>query len=122
MRANLTVMLLVILVGCALMLVHTQYAARQQYIALTSAKNQRRQLEQDAEKLRLERRAITQPAYIEREASQKLDMVAATPAVTQYVSYRKASAFFEAHAAEARVLQEQSQDGSNGNTEKEDLP
>jgi cell division protein FtsL len=89
-RLNL-VLLLAVLVS-ALYLVHTQYESRRLYVELEKAAAQSRALETDSERLQVERRAQATPLKVEKLARDRLQMRTATPAITQYVTYKNAAA------------------------------
>jgi len=86
-RLNL-VLLLAVLVS-ALYLVRTQYESRRLFVALEKAASQARNLEQEHERLEVDKRAQATPLRVERLAREFLHMHAASPALTQYVSYRE---------------------------------
>ena len=89
-RLNL-VLLLAVLVS-ALYLVRTQYESRRLVTELDRATSEARKLETDTERLQVEKRAQATPLRIERLAKQQLQMRSASPAITQYVSLKGASA------------------------------
>lgn len=69
----------------ALLVVHTQYAARRDFVAIDDAKVALRQIEQDNNRLEVEKRAQATPLRVETLAKEKLHMRSTTPAITQYV-------------------------------------
>ncbi len=85
MRLNLVLLLGVLL--SALYLVDVQYQSRRLYSALDRAQSQARRLAQENESLQVEKRAQATSARVEILARSKLQMRAATPALTTYVSY-----------------------------------
>ena len=91
-RLNLVLLLGVVL--SALYLVNVQYESRRVYSELDRAKSQALKLATENERLQVEKRAQATSARVESLASSKLQMRAATPAVTAYVTYaeRPASA------------------------------
>ncbi len=88
MRLNLVLLLGVLL--SALYLVNVQYESRRLYSDLDRAKAQALKLAAENERLQVEKRAQATSARIESLAKSKLQMRAATPAVTSYVSYAAA--------------------------------
>ena len=89
-RLNL-VLLLAVLVS-ALYLVRTQYESRSLTTELDKATSAARKLETDNERLQVEKRAQATPLRVEKLAKEQLQMRTASPAITQYVSVRGASA------------------------------
>jgi cell division protein FtsL len=79
------ILLSVCVMGSALLVVHTQYAARRDFVAIDEAKLALRQIEQDNTRLEVEKRAQATPLRVETLAKEKLRMRSATPAITQYV-------------------------------------
>lgn len=84
MRLNL--LLLIALLVSSVYLVQTSYQSRQLFVALDRERSSARQLEAEAERLTVERRAQATSLRVERVAREQLQMRVATPAVTQYVS------------------------------------
>ncbi|MBC7470461.1 MAG: cell division protein FtsL [Ramlibacter sp.] len=89
-RLNL-VLLLAVLVS-ALYLVRTQYESRSLTTELDKATSEARKLETDNERLQVEKRAQATPMRVERLAKEQLQMRTASPAITQYVARKGASA------------------------------
>lgn len=89
-RVNLLLLLAVLLT--ALYVVHTQYESRRIFVELEKAISQGRKLEIDNETLQAERRSQATPLRVDRLAKDKLQMLPATAAITQYVPYREAVA------------------------------
>ena len=89
-RLNL-VLLLAVLVS-ALYLVRTQYESRSLTTDLDKATSAARKLETDNERLQVEKRAQATPLRVEKLAKEQLQMRTASPAITQYVSVKGASA------------------------------
>jgi len=85
MRLNLVLLLGVLL--SALYLVNVQYESRRLYSALDRAQSQAHRLAAENESLQVEKRAQATSARVESLARSKLQMRAATPALTTYVSY-----------------------------------
>ena len=90
--ARLNFVLLVAVMASALYLVRTQYESRRLYVELEKAAAQARQLETDNERLQVEKRAQATPLRVEKLARDRLQMRTATPAITQYVTYKDAAA------------------------------
>lgn len=83
-RVNLA--LVVLLVSCALSLVSAQYRARHLFIELERAQSQSRQLDIEWAQLQLDQSTLGKHARIEAIARRDLNMVALTPARTQYLT------------------------------------
>jgi cell division protein FtsL len=86
LRLNLT--LLVTVIASALYLVQVQYESRRLYTEIERAQNEARKLEVDNERLQVDRRAQATTARVEKVAREQLQMRPATPAITQYVTYK----------------------------------
>ena len=89
--ARLNLVLLLAVLASALYLVHTRYESRRLYVELEKAAAQSRKIETDKERLQVERRAQATPLRIEKLARDRLQMRTATPAITQYVTYKDAA-------------------------------
>ena len=89
-RVNLLLLVAVLLT--ALYLVRTQYESRRVFMELEKATSAGRKLEIDSETLQAERRSQATPLRVDKLAKDKLQMVPATAAITQYVPYREAAA------------------------------
>ena len=85
-RLNLVLLLAVL--ASALYLVRTQYESRRLFVELERAQAQARQLEIDLGRLQAEKGAQATPLRVEKLAKEQLQMRVATPAITQYVTYR----------------------------------
>jgi cell division protein FtsL len=83
---RLNVLLLAAVVGSSLYLVRVQYESRHLYAEIEKAQAEFRKLEIDHERLQVEKRAQATPARVEKLAREQLQMRAATPAITQYVT------------------------------------
>ena len=94
LRLNLT--LLVSLIASALYLVQVQYESRRLYTEIERAHNDFRKLEIEHERLQVEKRAQAIAGRVERLAREQLHMRPATPAITQYVTFKGAAAPKEA--------------------------
>ncbi len=88
-RLNLVLVLAVVL--SALYLVNVQYQSRWLYAELDKAQTQEKRLAADNERLQVEIRAQATSARVEKLAKSQLQMRAASPAVTTYVSYTNGS-------------------------------
>jgi cell division protein FtsL len=88
-RVNLLLLVAVLLT--ALYVVHTQYESRRIFVELEKANAQGRKLDIDKETLQAERRSQATPLRVDRLARDKLQMLPATAAITQYVPYREAA-------------------------------
>ena len=89
---RLSVFLLLAVIASALALVHSQYETRRLFMALESANKEAKRLAVDQDRLQVERRAQATPLRVEQIARQQLQMRAASPAITQYVSSQNAAA------------------------------
>ena len=83
---RLNIVLLVAVLASALWVVHTRYESRVLYTAWDRAVVEARRLEQEHERLQVEKRAQATPLRIETLAQAQLQMRTATPSITQYVS------------------------------------
>ncbi len=86
-RVNLLLLVAVLLTS--LYVVHTQYESRRIFVELEKAISQGRKLDIDNETLQAERRSQATPLRVDRLARDKLQMLPATAAITQYVPYRE---------------------------------
>jgi cell division protein FtsL len=89
---RLNLVLLVAVLVSALYLVRTQYESRRLTTDLDRATSEARKLETDNERLQVEKRAQATPLRVEKLAKEQLQMRTASPAITQYVSLKGASA------------------------------
>ena len=89
-RLNLVLLLAVLM--SALYLVRTQYESRTLVTDLDRANSEARKLETESERLQVEKRAQATPLRVEKLAKERLQMRTASPAITQYVSLKAASA------------------------------
>lgn len=90
---RLNLVLLIAVLFSALYLVRTQYESRRLYVELEKATAQRQKLDTDSERLRAEKRAQATPLRIEQLSKDRLQMRTATPAITQYVTYKAPTLF-----------------------------
>jgi cell division protein FtsL len=88
---RLSIVLLLAVIASALVLVHSQYETRRLFMALESANKEAKRLAVDHDRLQVERRAQATPLRVEHIARQQLQMRAASPAITQYVSTQDAA-------------------------------
>lgn len=86
MSGRVNLVLTALLVLCALSLVKAQYHARQLFIQLESAQSTARQLDIEWAQLQLDQSTYGKHARIEANAHRDLDMIAVTPARTQYLT------------------------------------
>ena len=86
MSGKLNLVLAGLLVGCALSLVNAQYQARHLFNELERAQSAARQLDIDWAQLQLDQSTLGKHARIEQIARTDLNMVALTPARTQYLT------------------------------------
>lgn len=84
--SRLNVLLLVLVVASALYVVHSQYEARRLFVELEAARKEGQRLQIEQERLQVEHRAQATPLRVEQLARQQLQMRAANPAITQYVT------------------------------------
>ena len=94
---RLNLVLLVAVLVSALYLVRTQYESRRLFVELEKTVALSRQLESDKERLQVEKRAQATPLRVEQLSRDRLQMRSATPAITQYVTYKNPSAAGNAH-------------------------
>ncbi|HEY1044419.1 MAG TPA: cell division protein FtsL [Telluria sp.] len=86
MSSKANVFLTALLVGCALLLVNSQYRARNLFIELERAQQKTRQLEIEWSQLKVDQSTLGKNARIEEIARTELNMVPLTPDRTQYLS------------------------------------
>lgn len=101
-RLNLVLLLAVL--ASAMYLVRLQYESRRLVTALDRAVTESRKLEVEHERLQADKRAQATPLRVEKLAKEKLQMRAATPAITQYVSREGSSLLPGAGAASAQPV------------------
>ena len=89
-RLNLVLLLAVL--ASALYLVRTQYESRSLTTDLDKVTSEARKLETENERLQVEKRAQATPLRVEKIAREQLHMSTASPAITQYVTLKSASA------------------------------
>jgi cell division protein FtsL len=86
MSGRINFFLTAALVLCALSLVNAQYHARSLFIELERAQALARQLDIEWAQLQLDQSTLGKHARIEANARRDLNMVALTPARTQYLT------------------------------------
>ena len=89
---RLNVLLLLAVLASALYLVRTQYDSRLLYTELDRAHSEARRLDQEHERLRVDKRAQATPQRVETLAQTQLHMRTATPSITEYVRDAAAAA------------------------------
>lgn len=94
---RLNLVLLVAVLVSALYLVRTQYESRRLFVELEKTVALSRQLESDKERLQVEKRAQATPLRVEQLSRDRLQMRSATPAITQYVTYKHPPAAGSGH-------------------------
>lgn len=90
MSGRFSLLLTAALVFCALSLVNSQYEARRLFIELERAQAVARQLDIEWAQLQLDQSTLGKHARIEANARRDLNMVALTPARTQYLTLEAA--------------------------------
>ena len=85
-RVNLVLLLAVL--ASALYLVSVQYESRRLFAEIDRAVLEARRIETEREQLELQKRQQATAQRVEKLAKERLDMRAATPAITDYVSYQ----------------------------------
>ena len=85
-RLNLVLLLAVL--ASALYLVRTQYESRRLFVALERARAEAHRLDVEHDGLQVQQRAQATPLRVEKLSKEKLQMRTATPAITQYVTYK----------------------------------
>ena len=84
---RLNVVLLLAVLASALYLVNVQYESRRLFTELDRITAEAHRLDVESERLQLEKRSQATPLRVEKLAREKLQMRAATPAVTHYATY-----------------------------------
>jgi cell division protein FtsL len=82
---RLNVVLMIAVIASALYLVQTQYESRRLYAEIDKAVSEERKIQQENERLQVEKRAQATPLRVEKLAKEQLQMRSASPAITQYV-------------------------------------
>lgn len=86
MTGKANIFLTALLVGCALLLVNSQYRARNLFIELERAQQKTRQLDIEWSQLKVDQSTLGKNARIEEIARTELNMVPLTPDRTQYLT------------------------------------
>ena len=86
MSGRFCAVLSLLLMACALSLVNAQYQARRLFIELERAQSEARALDIEWAQLQLDQSTLGKHARIEANARRDLNMVALTPARTQYLT------------------------------------
>ncbi|MFD2367617.1 cell division protein FtsL [Pseudoduganella sp. GCM10020061] len=86
MSGKANIFLTALLVGCALLLVNSQYRARNLFIELERAQQKTRQLNIEWSQLKVDQSTLGKNARIEEIARTELNMVPLTPDRTQYLN------------------------------------
>jgi cell division protein FtsL len=86
MSGKANIFLTALLVGCALLLVNSQYRARNLFIELERAQQKTRQLNIEWAQLKVDQSTLGKNARIEEIARTELNMVPLTPDRTQYLN------------------------------------
>jgi cell division protein FtsL len=102
-RLNLVLLLAVL--ASALYLVSVQYESRRLFAEIDRAQLDARKLESERERLELEKREQATPQRVEKLAKERLQMRAATPAITSYVRYTPPQAALASAGADGRPSQ-----------------
>ena len=83
---RLNLLLLVALLASSVTLVRVAHESRQLFADLDKARSEERLLDSEFERLKSEKQSQATPLRVERAARERLKMVPALPAVTEYVS------------------------------------
>jgi cell division protein FtsL len=84
--ARLNFVLAALLLLSCFWLIRSSYESRHLFVELEKAQNREHELQNDRERLQLDKRAQATPLRVEKLAREKLRMFNATPAVTHYVT------------------------------------
>ena len=101
---RLNLLLLLAVLASALYLVNVQYESRRLFSALDKALNEARLLETENERMQVEKRAQATPLRVEKLARERLQMRAATPAITHYVTAGVGSTVGAANATPSETV------------------
>ena len=83
---RLNLLLLVALLFSSIYLVRVSHESRQLFAELDKAQGEERLLDSEFERLKSEKQSQATPLRVEKAARERLKMVPASPAVTEYVS------------------------------------
>ena len=97
---RLNLLLLIAVLGSAIALVRAQYESRRLFVELDKSIAEAHRIEVEADQLEVQKRAQATSSRVERLAKERLNMRAATAAITQYVTYERGAD--DAGAAGAR--------------------
>lgn len=84
--ARLNILLVVMLLCSCVWLIRSSHDSRRLFVELERAQSREHELQNDRERLLLDKRAQATPLRVEKLAREKLRMFSATPAVTHYVN------------------------------------
>jgi cell division protein FtsL len=84
--ARLNLLLVVMLLCSCVWLIRSSHDSRRLFVELERAQSREHELQNDRERLLLDKRAQATPLRVEKLAREKLRMFSATPAVTHYVN------------------------------------
>jgi cell division protein FtsL len=82
---RLNIVLLIAVIASALYLVRVQYESRRVFVDVEKEQSLARKLNQERERLDVDKRAQATPSRVEKIAKEQLQMRSTTPAVTHYV-------------------------------------
>ena len=88
---RLNVLLLIALLFSSVYLVRVSHESRQLFADLDKARSEERLLDSEFERLKSEKQSQATPLRVEKAARERLKMVPALPAVTEYVSAARAA-------------------------------
>ena len=103
---RLNLLLLLAVLASALYLVNVQYESRRLFSAMDKALNEARLLETENERMQVEKRAQATPLRVEKLARERLQMRAATPAITHYVNAGAGSTVGGANATPSEAVKQ----------------
>ena len=84
--ARLNLLLVAMLLCSCVWLIRSSYDSRRLFVELERAQSREHELQNERERLLLDKRAQATPLRVEKLAREKLRMFSATPAVTHYVN------------------------------------
>ena len=84
--ARLNQLLVAMLLCSCVWLIRSSYDSRRLFVELERAQSREHELQNERERLLLDKRAQATPLRVEKLAREKLRMFSATPAVTHYVN------------------------------------
>lgn len=92
MMLRLNLLLTCALLFSCLWLIRTSYESRHLFVELEKAQNREHELQNERERLLLDKRSQATPLRVEKLAREKLHMFNASPSVTHYVSQAASAA------------------------------